>query len=213
MQKQDMWRAILAVAAIALVIGAWKAGANNAMLAPDKPPVIALVNLERVLQNLEELDARGEELDAFRNERVQRLEEINRNLQDATTRLEILAQGTPDYARQEEQVAMLQMTLRFQSEVAQERIDRRKGELHTQMFNKVLDAVNRMAKQRNIDLVLSHDGEISIAPGGEAQVTRQIAMRRILYAGNAIEVSDEVLQLMNNEWRAGAGGGQGGRRN
>ena len=63
------------------------------------------------------------------------------------------------------------------------------------------------------DLVLVDDsaGELGINPQSqlnrETQITQQMVSRRVLYAGDAVDITDQLITRMNNAYQSGRTGG------
>lgn len=201
MRRNELGRWALVTVVAVLALGVWRAGANNNAMAP-QPPVIALVNLESVVNKLDEVDARKADLDRFATERQQKITELQKKFEELRTTLQILPKDSPEAKQAVEDLLRLQMTAEFENKLSGELLDQKKGEIQAELFEKTRDAVDRIARQRGYNLVLSHDGDIEILRGQEIQVQRQLANRRILFADQSLDISAEVLQMMNNEWRA-----------
>ncbi len=204
MRDSSFFRVAAIVFLAVLAGGVWKAGANNNLNAPAGPPVVALVNLERVLNNLDELQARNAELQAWVDERQKTIRELEAQVKDKVTRLQILPPDSPEYARLQEEALRTRVDAEFQAKFRDEMLSRKQGQVNRALFDKVRDGLRRFSEQRGYNLVLSHDGDIEIlGEEGNLAVTRQIAARRILYTDPSLDVSDELLQFLNNEWKAG----------
>lgn len=203
MRTSNLWPSFALVALITCAFLAWRAGAQSAPSAPT-PPTVAMVNLEKVINNLEELATRNAEVTALREELQKGVDAKGAELSKMGDSLKILQPNSPEHKKTQQEALRKRVEIEVDGKIAEQLLDQKKAEVHRGLFIKIQDAVNRLAKQRGYALVLSHDGEIDIIEGQEGQVTRQIAMRRILYADKSLDVSDELLGMMNNEWRTGA---------
>ncbi len=194
------------VAAAIVVVGsvAWQAGANNAANNLPAPPRTAFVNLEKVINELEERSSMEADLQAFVSSRQEKINEIQANAKIAADEIEIMVPGNDAYRTKVEQLAMFKVQLDAEQNFAQQRIEVRQGEIMSHLFGKVQEAVTRIAEQEGYDVIFSNDFNIALQPGGNTGVMRQIAVRRLLYVNDSFDISDQVLQLMNNEWKAGA---------
>ncbi len=188
-----------------LALGAWCVGANQMGHSQMAPPVVAVVNLERIVNNLDELTARQAELNNWIVERQTAFDRVKQQFEAARQKLEILPTQGAEVEQAREELLRLQIELKLQQELSQEGVDQRKALVHRDLFDKVSDAVERLAQKNSYHLVLSNDSEPPLILGTEAQVQRQIAGRRVLYADGVLDITDELLQMMNNEWQAGAG--------
>lgn len=218
MRNRGLWPILAAATAAAALPFAWRAVANNAMMAAPVPPNVAVVNLESVINNLEELQTRQSELTSYRDQLVKKVGELETSADTLTSQLKVLPQNAPEFRKAQEDLARKQFEIRFERELAEELMARRRGDIQRELFNKVAEASRRLAQQRGFQLVLSNDSVVDILEGPESQVVRQVASRRIIYADQTLDISGELVAMMNNEWRAAAKpaggvqpGGQGGR--
>lgn len=204
--KSDTLFRFTALALLAiLALGAWRVGANQMGHSQMAPPIVAVVDLERIVNNLDELTARQADLNNWITERQSAFDRVKQQFESARQKLEILPIGSDDAEQAREDLLRLQIELKLQQELSQEGVDQRKAIVHRDLFNKVSDAVERLARKNSYHLVLSNDSEPPLILGTESQVQRQIAGRRVLFADGALDITDELLQMMNNEWQAGAG--------
>ena len=71
--------------------------------------------------------------------------------------------------------------------------------------------IAELADIEGIDLVLINDGDSEFSVAGGLQISRQeqlreqISLRRILYRSQSIDISDDLIIRMNNEYAASAG--------
>lgn len=217
MQMRGLWPVLAVGLAASTLLFTWRAGANNAMLAAPLPPNIALINLESVINNLEELQTRNTELGAYRDELVKKVEDLTKDAETLANQLKILPSGSPDFTATQLNYIRRQNEIKFEQEIAQELMARRRGDVQRELYAKVADAAKRLAQQRGFQLIVSDDSQVPLVEGPEAQVVRQVATRRIVFADPSLDISSELVAMMNNEWRAAAKpggvqpGGQGGR--
>lgn len=189
----------LAFAALLVSVGAWRAGANSAM-SPARPPIIATVDLERVINNLNELSDRQQELDSFVARLKSQVDAMDKELRDAQAALRILPPESEDFDRKLVEVRRLTAKLEIEGRLTTTLIDERKGMIYADLFRKINDAASRLAKQSGYDLVLCNDasGDIPRSPS-ESQIRGLIVSRRLLHAGDSFDITADLVQMMNNE--------------
>ncbi|TVQ63325.1 MAG: OmpH family outer membrane protein [Phycisphaerales bacterium] len=192
----------MALALIVISVGAWRAGANSALAA--RPAIIATVDLERAINNLNELSDRQQELDAFVSKLKTGVETLDKELRDAQSALRILPPDSDDFNRKLLEVRRLTATLEFEGRLTQQLIDERKGAVYAELFRKISDAAGRLAKQSGYDFVLSNDAvsDIPRSPS-ESQIRGMIVTRRLLFATGSNDITDDLIQMLNNEHAMG----------
>lgn len=194
----------LAAATVATVALALHAVAQNA----SPPPIarVAIVDLSRIINDLDERTARQEQLKDFITSQNEKLKALGSQLDTAQTDIELLVAGTPDRRRKEEEVAWLRINLEYQKRWSEQLIDRRRAEVFADLFEKIRDATTKVAQQQGFDLVFSSDYEGDVPHNQEADIRAVMSTRRVLYASPDIDITEDVVRLMNNEWHAGSGG-------
>jgi Skp family chaperone for outer membrane proteins len=188
------------------VLAAFATGQNGSK-APPPPSSVAIVDLAQLTLNLDESKLLKDQLLKQRDESQKKLQEIKDELTAVTKNLEAMGKdkkGTPEFLREFARQYELESTLKARGEGLQKLIDVAEGENMKVMFAKVVDAVNRLGKERGYDLILWDDRSIGppakLATG--AEVWSLIRDRRILYASDRVNITNDVLLQMNNEFKA-----------
>lgn len=194
------------VAAALLATMAWRAGANNAAGA-GKTPIVGRVDMQKIMTELEEIKERQKEFTAFRDRLRGEVQGLDKKVGDAQEALKLLAEGTPEYDSKRDELERLTSQLRTEGEFAAQQVDRKKGAIYAAIFRKVTEAAPRFAKQSGIDLLLTDDS-VSEPPrsGTEAQITAVIVNRRVLHASESLDVTNDLLRFLDNEYRLAGGG-------
>jgi len=202
MSRNGFWRfaALLAVALSGVI--ALSASAQEGPTSKE-PPVVVAVDLERVINGLDELSAMEQDLQQFGEERRQRIRELQNQFEEAQTELQVLAPGDQAFRDKAEEVARLRVLLNAEQEFAEQQVSIRRGEIFSTLFDKVKRTIDEMAAQRGFDLVLNNDSQVQVQGLNESQVVRQISSLKFLHAADRLDITEELITRMNNEWRAG----------
>lgn len=189
---------------VVLAAAAFRAGsAQNAQM-PD--PVVATVSIADVINGLDEIEARQRQLQRFIEERDQKILDLEQRFNAVKSEFDLLPSGAEKRAKAED-LERLRAQLRIESELAKVLIDRRRGEVFAELFGKIDSAVEQLSRQRGYTLVLTTDEQAEIPSNpSEQQARAAIYGRRVMYAANAIDITGELVELMNNQWRTGRGG-------
>jgi len=203
--RQTGWFKWILAAVVAAASLAWLAEVNHAAQ-PGPGPTVVVVNLERLFANLEERESQESNIQAFIEEQNKKIEDIDARRQAVQEELQLLPEGAPEEAELLEELVRLQVDLRFQNEFSERLIDRRRARAFAELFEKVRDAASRLAERNGYDLVLSNDAGAAVPDSGEAQVRAALVSRRVLFSAPSLDVTDDLVRLMNNEWAAGQAG-------
>lgn len=206
MNEQRIWRwAALALATIAM--GAmWHAttrpaGANATRVAD--PTSVAVIDVGKVLELLDERNDRQAEFDAEIQSRTAKIEEMESTFKAITEEIDLLPDGDRKREKFEEAVR-LNMQIEFEKEFATRILAEKRKDLLLDMFNKIKQSTDDYAKAEGWDVVIVSDHSVDIPETmGAAETNNAILSRRVLSASDAVDITDEVAQRMNNEYARG----------
>lgn len=199
--KKRMNGMVLALVAMVLGLAGFQAYAMRTMMMA--PSVIATVDIVRAFNALDERAALERDLTA----ELQRMTDENAQLGEA---IKVLQEDLEDFAPggdkyKERDTQLLRKVYEYQAAVSyiQLQRERRLAEITLKLYRSIRHASRRLAEARGIDIVFVDDTKVEITMGSETDITRQISARRMLYVNPQIEVTDELISLMNREYQQG----------
>jgi hypothetical protein len=65
--------------------------------------------------------------------------------------------------------------------------------------------VAQVAKQNGADLVLYKEGAVDFRGAPPEALATQVAVRKVLYSADDLDLTNQVIQFMDNEYRARGG--------
>lgn len=191
---------IVALAALFALITLVGARATSALRA--QPTAVAVADLQEIFASLKEktaleadLRSRGEKL---QQEEQQRRKDIGQMRQD----LEVLAPGTSAYQQKEEELSKAVLNLQVWSQFEQQKLNRERGLQIENLYRQSLDSISRVAQDNGYDLVLFKEGGPDFQYENAQQLSTLIQVRKVLYASDAVDITSQVIQRMNNEYDA-----------
>lgn len=207
---------LLLIAALVSAI-AYQAGASRT-ISPVQPTKVAVVNLPRVLEGLEQRGAAEMEVHAIlakiNEERKSREDELRR-LDTEFSQLRQQAQENPDVLTDAEaaaeQLELEDLRYRAWLQIQNEQVDIEHALVLQDLYRAVKRAAADMAESEGYDLVLVEDaeGELTINPEARvsraAQIEQQMLSRLMLHVNPTIDITDDLIERMNNAYRAGGG--------
>lgn len=192
----------VAMLAISLPLAA---GLLWAARTPDRPAVIACVDLDKTFSQLEQLkdaDARRERIKGDMDKRIEALKE---ELQGLSEELESFKPGSATYLEAERKAIARSGDLNALQAFSELAREREVAEATREAYLAIRKACGELATEMKIDVVLIDD---SIPPifSADLQTTRnQINGRRILYTNPALDISDLVVERLNSSFRKAQG--------
>lgn len=88
-------------------------------------------------------------------------------------------------------------------------LDMEQGDIIRGIYNKALQSAEALAKREGYDMVILNDtvlgfsGELADKRLGMREVTEIIRSRKLVYSNPSVDVTDRLIQIMNNEYEAG----------
>lgn len=194
--------------ALLVSVLAYQAGANRAAAPQAVSARVATVDLSAVLDGLKQRGEAEAELAAIQGEiiaeqerrqaELQRLDEQRQNITDPMQRQQI-----------EEEIALTALKFQGWLRHANQRLDIEQVILMQDLYRAISQAIDKLAAAEGYDLVISDDSARQFVVNPESQVSRlaqveaQINARNVLHAGNAVNITDDLITRMNNAFAAG----------
>lgn len=195
-----------ACAGVVALVG-WNAGAESAAsaVALAEPTTVAVVNVEQALNQLDELKDLNKKLEERVKGRQQDLDNLKNQLEDLQAQLDQLPTNDQEKRRTlRAQIYELRETAAARASVYQSLINIEKGEIIRPLYTKFTAAVEEISQKQGYDLVLFDDTAIEIPQDTDVNVNRAIQQKRIIYAADNLDITNEVILLMNQKYKTGA---------
>lgn len=207
-RRRSLWPLAVCLVAVAMSAFAFRAGAQATNSA--KPVTLGVINIEKVINSLEELNVQQSRLDNLVTVRRKTVDDMAAQVKKVQDELKLMPENAAQRQAKLLELQELTFKLRVEGEVAFSIIDAQKGEIYADLFEKITDASQRFAQRNGYDMVLSSDA-IAQTPqqGTEQQIKAFIVSRRVIFASDAIDVTDQLITMMNNEYKAGANAANG----
>lgn len=173
------------------------------------PTVVAAVDYSRVVQSLQQfaqaqvnVTQKVEQLKAEGDKWTKELEALDARVKD-----ESLSPG--EHRKAQEDFALKALEFKNWQQFAQQDLDIDRSILFQEVDRAIMREIEELAQIGGYDLVITDDSGVEIgardgiqAPR-EDQVKAQMNARRVLYASEIIDVTDELILRMNNRFNAG----------
>jgi len=164
---------------------------------------VAVVNIPEVSERYHRRADLEAQFELVRADLNKKREELKDKITRAGQSLqEELKPGTSEYHARERELAMLQAELQYFVESEGRRIERKLAGSLKLIFDDIQDAVREIAKQRNIEIVLSADQLPEAAPENTSQVRQQIVLQKILYWHPNVDITEDVVAHLNQKYDA-----------
>lgn len=197
--------------AIALTLGAALVGAAFATGAsatsarpPAQPTAVAVVDVVAVLDGLSEKAVLEQRLQQSVTDRQAQLDEIITKIKAAQADLNgTLKEGTPEYREKVRQLLELNALAEARRNILQRIVAFDKGDMLRDIYSKITVAVQKIAERNGYDVVVLDDATFPLpAEAADSDMERAILTRSVLYRHDSVDITAQVVTLMNNEFSA-----------
>ena len=166
----------------------------------------ASVDLSKVLASLNSRADAEKQLESMRQE----IEDTLKNRVDAikAREEEIIAKGAAAPLEEQIEVMVARNQLDAYRQTKLEQLDLEKSLMLRNLYKEILEAIDSLALAQGYDMIMVDDTgiELSLNPESrltrEAQIRQQIIQRRMLYRGETVDITDELVVRMNNAFKA-----------
>jgi Skp family chaperone for outer membrane proteins len=188
---------------LVLLVHTMSVNASRPTTVQADPTSVAVVEVSRVLDQIDEKSEWEIRIDALKSaiqqEGVSRQQAMERRLAESES-------ATSPEQRQDirDEVALMQLRLEQWANMKAVEVDREQSLMWRSIYRNLRREAERVAEAEGYALVLVDDsgGEIRTQSGTQVplqtQVLQQITSRRILFAANVTDISDQIIVRMNN---------------
>lgn len=193
--------ALLAAILLATAL-AWRADAGSRP--PATPTAVATIDIVTILDQLEERNVLEARLQASLGERQQQLEELRKRLENTQADLETLDQQTPAYREKVRELLELRNLAQTRRQILEQIISVERAELLRSLYDKIAISIGRVADRDGWDVVLLDDSAFPLPQGdvSDRDIERNIVSRGVIHRHDSVDITADVIQLMNNEFNA-----------
>lgn len=167
------------------------------------PTVVGTVDLEATFNGLEEWD----QLQVSLNQRAERMQEELQRRQDELESLEAdledYPQGSDKFKQAMKKFQMAAIELRGYVEFQQLKQRRFNDETIFDLYDKIKASAKKFADEQGYDIILVNDSVVEI-PENTDNILAQISSRRVLFAREQMDVTDQLIEVMNGEYQQSA---------
>ncbi len=196
-----VFAAAAGIALVALLSAALGAGIASRQAAPS---TVAVVDIDRLSLELEEFKVPAEQFRAKQTAWGEELKALQTRLTRVDEELDLIPEADQD-ARINKIIlrSTLDSEIKTKSQLFQQASDLEQSKLFKRMYDKIADGAARLAKRDGIDVMLVDDRIFTIPPTNRSAQDSALKSKKILFASEAVDMSDELLTMLNNEFSAG----------
>jgi Skp family chaperone for outer membrane proteins len=186
------------VAACAAALGAGVAAQRAA------PAAVAVIDIDRISAEMEEFKVPTQNFQTKQNAKRDELLALQTRMQSIAEEIELIPESDPD-ARivKNTQLVVLDSEFKTKQQIFQNTVDRDRAILFKSMFDRIETGAATLAARDGIDIMLIDDRVFTLAAENLAAQNAALESKKVLFANDTIDLTDELLTLLNNEFNAG----------
>jgi len=202
MDNRWIWTFLPAAAVLAAALTERPAPAEQAVRGPGR---VAVVDIVKVFNEYEQTKALNMAFEQRRGEIKTEAEKRREVIQDRRKTLEAYKPDQPDYKTIEKEAIHEEIDMQVWLRVQEQEIKNKHKYWLEQTYQKICAAAAKIATDKGFDIILTYE-ELNAAeiPDSNA-LKQQIVRRNVIYADAQVDVTDEVLQNLNLDYKSTGG--------
>jgi len=178
---------------------AWKTEATK-WLVPSNPTVTVTINFETLFASLEERVFEESKVQAIIEDMNAEIEQRRQEITEYEQEFELYESGSPKWQEllQDQQLKVLEY--QAQVEYSKSRQARELSKGTRRVYMNIRESASKLAEQNGWDYVVVNDAAITLPEGDNVDIGLEISSRRILYANDALDVTDQLISYMNGNF-------------
>ncbi|MBT5136350.1 MAG: hypothetical protein HOK75_03855 [Phycisphaerae bacterium] len=178
---------------------AWKTEATK-WLVPSNPTVTVTINFETLFASLEERVFEESKVQAIIEDMNAEIEQRRQEITEYEQEFELYEAGSPKWQEllQDQQLKVLEY--QAQVEYSKSRKARELSKGTRRVYMNIRESAAKLAGQNGWDYVVVNDAAITLPEADNVDIGLEISSRRILYANDALDVTDLLISYMNGNF-------------
>jgi len=189
----------------ALLLGAALLRPQEQTAAP-APSRIATIDLEKTYNSIDRYAATLASIKSSVDVLEERVKAAESNMKELEAELENFQAGSDAQAAAIQKLQAAVGEFRAVDQFARAKIEVERARALRETYLAIKDAARRLAEREGYDYIMLDDSLPEMDPASAQRTMQQISARRFIFASPKSEVTDQLIVLMNEEWKAAKGG-------
>ena len=191
------WKMCVMALAAGLILIAG-ATAQNALKA--KPTAVAVVDIAGIYNALGQKQVLAAESEQMVTRAEKEHELKIEHLKQLQADLELMQPGDAAYNKKRYELQLEAVQIKAWREFQKQRIAHEEAIRKEQLYRQILDAIGAFAQTNGYDMVLYKERTVNFAGANQSQVDALIALRKVLWSREELDITDAVTAKMNNDF-------------
>ena len=170
---------------------------------PPAAPVIATVDLEQVIQKMNERTDKEAALKARSDEYKAKLKTLQEEAEADKAKIDAEPPASANRVAMAKSLREKIFRMEFEGQYATKILGEMQGEMLKDLYTKINNTARVIAKRNAYQLVITSDENAQVNAGDPDSIKRAIAFKRILYVDPAMDITNDIVNELNNAYAAG----------
>ena len=196
-RTNGLYRCLAALGLLVLAVAV--IGPTHAVLSLKQlpPPVVATPDLERVFNEIDHRNQAEVHLEKELKKFQEQAEVLRSEAERLKADLELLVPGTEKYKQAETQWTETVLDYRATVAFIEGKLDVVRAEARADIYEAITTAAAKFADANGIDFIITDDSRLPLQAGNDIQIVQQLALRRVVYANPAFDITTDLIGWMN----------------
>ena len=200
MRMLPAWsRLVLGVALIGAT--AW-ASVQAAESLKAEPTAVAVMDVKKAFNALDEKKQIESDLKRQQQQLRKQQQQKQQQLQDLKSDLDMLSPDSEAYRKKKTQLEKKALEYKSWFKFEKKKLERERIIQLEHIYRKLRDAAGRVAEENGYDLVLFKEPPVDFRDANIKEVSSIVQMRKLLWSSDELNITDRVIQKMNNEFQS-----------
>lgn len=172
---------------------------------PATPTSVAVVDWFAVTDKVDEWKEMQAELNKLRDSLLEQDSKTQKALAELRESVTVLPEGSDTRRREEEKYVIQKLQYEAWKQFRDNKMQTEQARMQVRLYNRITAAVAKVAQRDGWSIILWDDSRTKTPVEGKLdEAAELISRRQVLYSRqDAVDITDEIVLLMNNEFNAG----------
>jgi Skp family chaperone for outer membrane proteins len=165
---------------------------------------VAVLDIVRVFDTFEQTQVLNRKIEEYKRSISQQADQKEQQIKADRASLDAFSQGSADWHKRSQDLKRKVFEYEVWKAMETEFVSKQHKYWLERTYETIMQEVERVAQRRGIDVVISQE-ELKTDIGDSKALLGQILNRKVLFASQSVDLSDEVLTNINNQFRQSGG--------
>lgn len=167
---------------------------------------VAVVDVAKILSGMDQVKTQKAKLQVDFEAKQKSLEDMQKKIKDLSEQVKAAKEDSPEKRQLAFDQIKAEAELKMTGDLYQRMVNLRQGDLFKDAYKAMDAAIDSVARATGYQLVLRNDADVTLPANiSGSDMETFIANQRVFYADSSVDITDQVVQLLNNEFKAGGG--------